>query len=596
VAGIGGGAVDIETVPPVRYMAKPADIENLARKYIAQIVGASAQFVVNSTSLSSHASEKAISSVVTDGAVYGLVGHYAALAANYTRMEVTGNNMTTPVPGHFSKTVPLVIPGVKYHMSSNGPAQAEWSFFSGLARGDIGMGSDILTGGVPSTVVKSTSVGIGSSHAAMSSFDVQLSEPVGPAELKGELTAITLPETGVQLAAYLVNGTVRGYHAQNKGVSTGAVPSFSDPDIVQVQPAQSGPQLQVNVPPIAYPAEGFVFSAHIVQGGIPLQKVDPLYELGRADPDRAGELQEVDTVFIHSSSRQVAKVTVSAVMNAIELDVAWPEVLKLDRPQDVPVVASVPDAKIQVSGDVRGTSSDAGMITLYPAGAEGEKKVVVTASKAGWTAATAEKVLTAKRFVNITIDAVDAKGNLVSAPFSLEYESVDGDMGRIQDMTPHTVDMRPFASKPVLTFGSAPAEANIGSSYVYKSMRETDTGFTGIYERQTRLTVINGIGTGYYLPGQSARVEANPDSQILGFAVVEKFSHWEYDTDSIYVRDRTARVQDIVASEVNATITAVYVADFTTLAVLVLSTAAAIGAYAYREEIRTILEAYRKRA
>lgn len=597
VAGIGGRAVDIAVVPPVRYMAASADVENLAKKYIIQSIGTSTQFVINSTLLTSHASEKVVSSAVTDGPMYGLVGHYATLAANYTKIELTGN-MTTLTPGQFSKTVPLVIPGVKFHMSSSGgPAQAEWSFFSGLLGGDVGKGNSALTGGMPSTVIRSTSVGIGSSHAAMSSFEVRLSEPVGPAELKGELTAITLPETGIRLAGYLVNGTLRGYPAQNKGVSLGAIPSFSVPDIVQVQPAQTGPQLQVDVPPIAYPAEGFVFAAHIVQGGIPLQKVDPLYELGRADPDRAGDVQEIDAVFIHSSSRNVAKVTLSAVMNAIDIDVVWPEVLKLDRSYDMAVITSVPGARIQISGDVRGTSSsDAGTVTLYPAGAEGDKKVVVTASKAGWATATAEKVLPAKRFVNMTIDALDAEGNSVSAPFTLEYETVDGEVGTFQYTTPYTIDVRPFASRPVLTFGTAPAETNDGSSYVYESTRETDSGFTGIFERQTKLTVINGIGSGYYLPGQSVRVEANPDNQILGFAVVEKFSHWEYDSDSIYVRDWTAGVQDVIAGDVDATITAVYIADFTTLAVLVLSTAAAVGVYAYREEIRTILEAYRKRA
>jgi endonuclease/exonuclease/phosphatase (EEP) superfamily protein YafD len=77
--------------------------------------------------------------------------------------------------------------------------------------------------------------------------------------------------------------------------------------------------------------------------------------------------------------------------------------------------------------------------------------------------------------------------------------------------------------------------------------------------------------------------------------VVERFSHWEYGPDSVYVRDRTTRLQDVVVGDADAMITAVYLTDFTTLAVLVLSTATAVGVYAYREEIRTILEAYRKR-
>jgi hypothetical protein len=176
-----------------------------------------------------------------------------------------------------------------------------------------------------------------------------------------------------------------------------------------------------------------------------------------------------------------------------------------------------------------------------------------------------------------------------------QFETVDGEAGKVEDTTPSTFDARPFVSKPVLTFGAASAEANDGSSYVFRSMRETEGGFTGIFERQTRLTVINGVGSGYYLPGQSVTVEANPDSQILGFAVVERFSHWEYDPDSVYVRDRITRLQDVVVGDADAMMTAVYLTDFTTLAVLVLSTAAAVGVYAYREEIRTILEAYRKR-
>lgn len=595
VAGIGGGVVDIKVVPPVRYMTISADLESLARKYITQNVGTSVQFVINSTALFSHASEKVVSSAVTDGPVYGLVGHYATIAANYTTIDVTGNT-TTLTPGQFSKKVPLVIPGAKYYISSSGgPAQAEWSFFSGLMKGDVGKGSSALTGGAPSTVVKSTSVGIGSSHAAMSSFEVRLSEPVGPAELKGELAAITIPETRIQLAGYIVDGTVRGYPSQDRGVSVGSVPSFSVPETIQVQTAQTGPQLEVDVPPIAYPAEGFVFAAHIAQGGVPLQRVDPLFELGRADPDKAGDVQEIDAVFIHPSSRNVAKVTISAVMNAIELDVAWPDALKLDRPNEMAVIASVPGARIQVSGDVRGTSSDVGTVTLYPAGAEGERKVVITASKTGWATATAEKVLPANKYLNMTVEAVDAKGNLISAPFTLEYATVDGKVDVIEDTTPHTFDVRPLVSKPELKFGTAPAELNGGSSYVHRSTRQTGSGFTGIYERQSSLTVVNGVGSGYYTPGQSVHVEAGQDRQILGFAVAEKFSHWEYDSDSVYVRDRTARVLEVIIGEADSTMTAVYVTDFTALAVLILSTAAAVGVYAYREEIRTILEAYRKR-
>ena len=200
-------------------------------------------------------------------------------------------------------------------------------------------------------------------------------------------------------------------------------------------------------------------------------------------------------------------------------------------------------------------------------------------------------------YINMTIDAVDAKGNPVSAPFVLQFETVDGEEGRVEDTAPLTLETRPFVSKPVLTFGTAPPEANDGSGYLYRSTRETENGFTGIYEKQTRMIVVNGVGSGYYLPGQSVRVEANPDSQILGFAVVDRFAHWEYDLDSVYIRDRTARVQDaiiMIAGDTDATITAVYITDFTILAVLVLTTAAAVGFYAYREEIRTIVEAYRK--
>src|SRR5690606_21329963 len=182
-----------------------------------------------------------------------------------------------------------------------------------------------------------------------------------------------------------------------------------------------------------------------------------------------------------------------------------------------------------------------------------------------------------------------------SAPFTLEYETVDGKVDVIEDKTPYTFDVRPLVSKPELKFGTAPAELNGGSSYVHRSTRQTYSGFTGIYERQSSLTVVNGVGSGYYTPGQSVHVEADQDRQILGFAVAEKFSHWEYDSDSVYVRDRTARVIEVIIGEADSMMTAVYVTDFTTLAVLILSTAAAVGVYAYREEIRTILEAYRKR-
>lgn len=657
LAGLGGGAVDIITAPPVRYLASEDDVHDLASRYIARSAGTSPQssFVINDISLSSYASEKVISSAVTDGPVYGLVGHYATLVANYTTIEVTGN-VTTMIPRTFTKTVPVVIPGVEYHILSssssaaantNGAghdrtAAAEWNYnyFNGLTKVDASMGISGLMLPKTSSTAKRTSVGVGSSHAAMTSIEIPLSEPAGAAEVKGDLSTITMPGTGVRLAAYLVGGTVHGgyYEQWDRGVSVapsllllsgieqlppqeggeedglsplGNFPQQQEQD--NNNSAMSGTQLQVDVPPISYPAEGLTFAAHITQNGIPLLKVDPLYELGRGDPEKAGEVQEIESVFIHS--HYVTRAKVHAVMNAIVLSVQWPEVLKLDRPYNMTVMTSVPGARIQVSGDVYGiasqSSGDAGTITastevtLYPAGEEGDKRVVISASKPGWVTATEEKVIPAQKHVELTINAVDGEGDPVAAPFILEYETVDGKSGKIEGrMTPYVFDVRPLASKPNLTFlQAAPAEANNGTGYIYRTTRQTgDYSFTGIYERQIMVTVVNGFGSGYYAADQSVHIEADPDRQVLGFAVVEKFSHWEYDPDVIYMSDRSDRVQD--AAIISAagediiggitTITAVYDTDFTTLAILILSPAIAVGAYAYREEIRTILGAYRK--
>ncbi|MEP0824632.1 MAG: hypothetical protein HRF40_04030, partial [Nitrososphaera sp.] len=387
VSGVGGGTVDITTVTPLRYGASRADLEGLAGKYISSIVGASAQFTIDSVSLSSYSSEKALSSGVTDGPVYGIVGHYATLAANYTATGVAGNSTaatTSTTSGHFFKKVPMVVPGASYYMSPSGEhVRVEWSFFSGLLKGDVSQQkSNVLTGGAPRTVVKSMSVGIGSSHASMGTFEVLLNDPLGHAEQKGELTAAVLDGSDMRLAGYVTtaDGALRSYAEDvvgNRGVFTsmyvppplqiapqvqvaagageaeiigqpgqqqdvqppllpfdgsGQGAQVGPPSLLSPQPAsiQQQTRMVVDVPPLSYPAEGFVFAAHIVgQDGVPVRKVSPIYELGRGDAGMSGSIQEIDSVYIHD--RYVETVRMKAVMNAIDLHVDWPDILKLGR-------------------------------------------------------------------------------------------------------------------------------------------------------------------------------------------------------------------------------------------------------------------------
>ncbi|MEP0826033.1 MAG: hypothetical protein HRF40_11155, partial [Nitrososphaera sp.] len=390
VSGIGGGTVDITTAMPVRHGASPKDLENLARKYIAGIVGSSTQLTIDSVSPSSYSSEKVISSVVTDGPVYGLVGHYATLAANYTLVETSENSTSATISAatstQFSKKVPLVVPGASYYMSPAGggddSVRIEWSFFNGLLKGDVsGQKSNVLTGGTPGTVVKSMSLGIGSSHAAMTTFEVLLNDPLGHAEQKGELTAAVLDGSDMRLAGYVTtaDGILRRYAEDvvgNRGVFTSLYvppplqiapqvqaaatggegeiigqpgqqqdvqpPLFSfdgsgqsvqvgAPPLLPSQPAGiSQMRMEVDVPPLSYPAEGFVFAAHVVTpDGIPVRKASPIYELGRGDAGMSGGVQEIDSVFIHD--RYVETVRMKAVMNAIDLHVDWPDILKLGR-------------------------------------------------------------------------------------------------------------------------------------------------------------------------------------------------------------------------------------------------------------------------
>ncbi|HEX7032895.1 MAG TPA: hypothetical protein VF172_07840, partial [Nitrososphaera sp.] len=610
VSGVGGGTVDIAAVTPVRHDAGQADLERLARKYIAAIVKPPATFTIDSVSLSSYSSEKAISSSVTDGSLYGLVGHYATLAANYTVTEVEGNS-TTATPGQFSKKVPLVVPDASYYMSAAGDhVGVEWSYFSGLLKADVSQHkSDVLTGGTPGTVVKSVSAGIGSSHAAMGTFEVLLNDPVGHAEQRGVLTAAVLDGSDIRLAGYVTpaDGALRSYATDvvgNRGVFTSLYVPPPLEAIVQPQPAgdngesgegpvqdvqpllpfeeseqglqaeQSQPitvsiqqmRMEVDVPPLSYPAEGFVFAAHIVtQDGVPVRKVSPLYELGRGDAGMSGGVQEIDSVFIHD--RYVESVRMKAVMNAIELHVDWPEVLKLDRQVNMTVTTSVPGARVSVSGEVRGelvdVQEDRGVtvVALYPAGGEGYRKIVVSATKQGWVAATAEKVIPAREYEILTIDATAATdmtangtGAGVHTPFTITYSTIDtGDNDNnlpnqsqgqktISGITPYVLDERPLVSRSV-TFGSAAEPANNnGTRYAYTG-RTMDRGdrIIGLYEPQVLLAVTGGSGAGYYSPGQQAEIEAGPDRQVLGFAVVEKFSHWEYDSKYVYMPDARAR-------------------------------------------------------
>ncbi|HEX7031362.1 MAG TPA: hypothetical protein VF172_00020, partial [Nitrososphaera sp.] len=580
---------------------------------------------------------------------------------NTTSSNTTSTTAPTTTSAQFSKKVPLVVPGASYYMSpsADDSVLVEWSFFSGLLKGDVGdQKSDVLTGGTPRTVVKSTSVGVGSSHAAMGTFEVLLNDPLGNAEQKGVLTAAVLDGSDIRLAGYVTpaDGALRSYAADvvgNKGIFTSlyvpppleaVMQPQPEQDVqgqeelqtetqTQLQPITSGSiqqmRMEVDVPPLSYPAEGFVFAAHIVtHDGVPVRKVIPLYELGRGDAGMSGGVQEIDSVFIHD--RYVETVRMKAVMNAIELHVDWPDVLKLDRQVNMTVTASVRGARVSVSGEVRGelvdVQEDKGVATvaLYPAGAEGDRRVVVSVTKQGWVAATAEKVIPARKYEILTIDAAAAAGMTtmanrtgtgVHAPFTITYSTINSsdndnnlpnqspDQKTISGITPYMLDERPLVSRSV-TFGSAagPAENN-GTRYAYTG-RTIDAGdrITGVYERQVLLAVTGGSGGGYYSPGQKAAIEAGPDRQVLGFAVVEKFSHWEYDSRYVYMPDARARSGQatIVAAPEGAggdivESRAVYVTDYSVLAVMVISTVAAIGAYAYRSEIRTILDTYRKR-
>jgi hypothetical protein len=770
ISGIGGGTTaDIATVMPLRHGASGTDIANLAGKYIQRIIGPSKTFTIDgggsSVALTSYSSEKAVSSDVTDGPVYGLVGHYATLSANYTVTSLTGNSTSGATTGQLSVKVPLVVPGASYYMSpfmSGGPVQAEWSDFDGLLKGDIRQQQgDVLTGGMPGTTVKTVPVGIGSSYAAMSTFDVRLNDRVGSAEQKGELTAVALDGSDIRLAGYVTpaDGLLRGYAADviggNKGVfnsllyvpqlpaspsssqsstattqattqqqqqqqstggngaggaptGQGAPSSPPQPQLPvpllpglqgqglpvqqqqQSQSSQATAKMEVEVPPLSYPAEGFVFAAHIVsqQGGVPMMKVSPLYELGRGSAGMAGKAQEIDSVFIYD--RYVETVKTQVVMNSIDVHVDWPDVLKLGRQVNMTVVVpGVEGAKVSVSGDVRGipvvdaatamnggngngNGTGVGPVTgtvttmaLYATGTEGDRNVVVSVSKLGWMTATASKVIPAKRYETLEIAATSSvvngtTGNTVNVPihvpFTLTYSTIDDNNNSgglaggtaattttgtaqtslpnppataaattaaatatgqshgqktLTGTTPYVLDERPIVSRSV-TFGSvsSPAE-NGGARYAYTG-RSEDAGnrITGIYERQVQLVVEGGSGSGYYSAGQQVPIAAGPDRQVLGFAVVDRFSHWEYDRNSVYLSDQRARsTQAIIIATTAATTTAttgdmataavmiraVYSADYTVLAVMVVSTAIAIGAYAYRSEIRTMIDTYRRK-
>jgi hypothetical protein len=789
IPGIGGGTTaDIATVMPLRHGAGGTDVANLAGKYIQRIIGPSKTFTIDgggsSVALMSYSSEKAVSSDVTDGPVYGLVGHYAMLYANYTVTSLTGNSTSGATTGQLSVKVPLVVPGASYYMSpfmSGGPVQAEWSGFDGLLKGDIRQQrSDVLTGGMPGTTVKTVPVGIGSSYAAMSTFDVRLNDRVGRAEQKGELTAVALDGSDIRLAGYVTpaDGLLRGYAADvigggsgssgsnsntsnSKGVfnsllyvpqlpassssqsstattqattqqqqqqqqsmggngaggaptGQGAPSSPPQPQLPapllpglqgqglpiqqqqqqqqQSQSSQAMAKMEVEVPPLSYPAEGFVFVAHIVsqQGGVPMMKVSPLYELGRGSAGMAGKAQEIDSVFIYD--RYVETVKTQVVMNSIDVHVDWPGVLKLGRQVNMTVVVpGVEGAKVSVSGDVRGipvvdaaTAMDGGngngngtgvgpvtgtvtTMALYAMGTEGDRNVVVSVSKLGWMTATASKVIPAKRYETLEIVATSpvvngTTGNTVNVPihvpFTLTYSTIDDNNNNnnsgglaggtaatttgtaqtslpnppataatttaaatatgqshgqktLTGTTPYVLDERPIVSRSV-TFGSvsSPAE-NGGARYAYTG-RSEDAGnrITGIYERQVQLAVEGGSGSGYYSAGQQVPIAAGPDRQVLGFAVVDRFSHWEYDRNSVYLSDQRARsTQAIIIATTAATTTAttgdmataavmiraVYSADYTVLAVMVVSTAIAIGAYAYRSEIRTMIDTYRRK-
>lgn len=742
ISGIGGGSVNIATIQPVHYVAGvPVDrdiITTIIQKAIAKKYGSSSStasafpFAINSTSIS-YSSEKVISSTVSDGTVlYGLVGHYASISANYTVFT----SQLSSITGQLTRVVPILIPGVLYQMSTNvggssssGAAEAallsSGNDFNGLMKSNNN--SEITREGKSSSspLMRSTSIGIGSSYAAMTSFDVLLEEEfTDAADVQGDITLTSLPGSNIILSGYVSGGAVRGYPDGNESVietttitaapsssgdsifmknnsnnDNGAFSSPSATDNNSILKSSSSPtystssplpyqlpinmpmQLEVEVPPLSYPAEGFTYAAHIInQAGVPIERVYPLYQLGSADIKHAGQVQEISSVFIHS--RYVARVPISVVMNAINLRVQWPEYLKSNRPYNMTVSTNVPDAAILVSG-VEGDDNSSiqgkavpgsnNIITLFANG-EGEKKVVISASKPGWTTTSVEKVIPVRKYINITIDAIDKeKGTRVKVPFKMMYTTVDdkttlptavkntgvtpltppsssslmqlnqqqhtsqslqlqssslqqqlqqtfqGNVKTIEGTTPYVLDERPLVAKTI-TFGEASnSEENNGTLYVYSGkMREVGDSssnnnddnnfianaavFTGLYERQFHLTVINGLGTGYYYKDQNAQIVANPDKQILGFAIVEKFSHWEYNSSnsnnknrSIFMKDRNNRVQNIaLAGNGDATVTAIYATDYSTLLILILSTAAAIVCYAYREEIKTIMGAYRK--
>jgi hypothetical protein len=237
VTGIGGGSVNIATVPPTRYVPSvTVDVANIIAKDLQKKHGA-ISFVINSTAIS-FSSEKAISSAVSDGRVYGMVGHYGTLYANYTLLS------SAISAEKYSKVVPILVPGVVYQLSSNGPIRTTGNDFDALMEGDVGIRSPLM---------KSVAIGVGSSYASMESFDVEINESTQ--DLKGDATAISLPGASVQLSAYMTGGYVRGYPPKAESVitNTQTIPI----DGSQLGTSAPTSSMEVDVPALVYPAEGF---------------------------------------------------------------------------------------------------------------------------------------------------------------------------------------------------------------------------------------------------------------------------------------------------------------------------------------------------
>ena len=232
-------------------------------------------------------------------------------------------------------------------------------------------------------------------------------------------------------------------------------------------------------------------------------------------------------------------------------------------------------------------TGDGGTFLIRPDGESTSSVLTVTASRDGYTTASASATVSVQRIFSVDVRAADTDGRRLYIPFEMTAGGVpDRNLG-----TPYHADLEPKR----IRIAFSEEVSSDGAGYVLESVRvngkntdgtgpdvflDGDIDVVATYGRVVLVSVTDGTGSGVYRYGDTVRVSA-PDRDRVSFLIRDVFDGW---VGLAPARDVPSLQPSFPTLEFTATedmdITATYREDYTYLMAAVLVPLSVAGLYA----------------